>query len=329
MLKIQTKYIQSCDTVKALQNVRTWLSRGLEPLDGVRQLSEVYKKAKNDQQRRHLGFLLSSLIEAADFNLADECARRFNIISQQYHIQQLKGGMYFFSQANNQEHPVIWKKNFSYNVRNFRHYKNVCDLDILNSVFELSTQPNVFAIHPLENIFVLGDADNRSCSLVIVHGGEGGILIDEEPFSTNPPKYFTEKTYFTSPVYRIKLVKQILEHILLEIGFPYFRIKTYVVFCHKSVRLINRDEYENSEEWKDIRVLTPEQKRKDYFFSSSSQMIERQFDDSTWMKDFKDTLYNAFKATAIVYERLSNNNEFTKLTPTLLRHLTRDLFEAS
>lgn len=328
MLKIQAKYVQSCDTVNALQNVRTWLSRGLAPLDGVRQLSEAYKKAKTDRHRQHIGFLLASLIEAVDFNLADECARRFNIISRGYHIQELKGGMYFFSQANDPEQKVIWKKNFSYNVRNFWHYKKCDDYDMLKNVFHPYTQPNVFAIHPLENIYALGDSDNRSCSLVIVHGGEGAILIDEEPFLNNPPKYFTESIYFTSPVYRINLVKQILEHILLQIGFPYFRIKTYVVFCNKSVKLINLDEYENSEEWREIRILTPEQKSSDYFFSSSSMMVENDFNESPCMHDIKETLYNAFKATALVYEKLCNIEEFTKLTPALLRHLTRDVFES-
>lgn len=328
MLTIPKKYLKPPQTVPALQLVRTWFSKGLLPIDGVHQIYEAYKEARSGEAKLHLGFLMATFLEDIKFILSDECARRFKFEELPLNFTGIRGSLVYFIKAIGPDNPVVWKREFTQSVLDFKPLNDQTNQYILNKLFYEFSIPDLFVIHPKEEVFAMGDYDRRSLTLVIGNDCCDDVLIDENVFGNEPPLYFTESYHFISPIYKLKLVKAILEYILLQIGFPYIKIKMVAIFYSRKVNLINRDDYIDSKDWENIEVMTPKEKIHDYYLASSSKMLVDTEEDTPTTTEIKHTLVNALKATAIVCNKIYTLNKFVSLTPAVLRQFTDEIFSS-
>lgn len=326
MLTIPKKYLKPSQTVAALQLVRTWFSKGLLPIDGVRQIYEAYKEARSEEAKLNLGFFMATFLEDIKFILSDECARRFKFDELPLNFTGIKGSLVYFIKALGNNNSVVWRRSFTQSVLDFHSLNDLANQYIINTLFYEFTIPGLFVIHPKEEVFAMGDYDRRSLTLVIGNGCNDDVLIDENVFGNEPPLYFTESYHFISPIYKLKLVKAILEYILLQIGFPYFKIKMVAIFYGRKVNLINRDDYIDSKDWENIEVMTPKDTIHDYYLASSSKMLVDAEEDTPVVTEIKHTLINALKATAIVCDKIYTLNKFVTLTPATLRQFTDGIF---
>lgn len=326
MLTIPKKYFKPSQTVSALQLVRSWLSKGLLPIDAIRQIYEMYKEAKSDEAKLNLGFMMATFLEDVKFILSDECARRFKFEELTPNFKGIIGSMVYFIKAVDDRKPLSWKRTFSQDVLEYKQDSNKVNPYILNKLFYEFTIPDLFVIHPKAQVFAMGDYDRRSLTLVIGHDCNDSVLIDENVFGDEPPLYFTESYHFVSPVYKLKLVKEILEYILLQIGFPYIKIKMVAIFYSREINLINREDYVDSKDWKNVEVMTPKDKIHEYYLASSSKMLVDDKEDTPVSTEVKHTLVNALKATAIVCENIFTLKKFVTLTPSSLRQFTDKIF---
>ncbi|MDE5796987.1 MAG: hypothetical protein K2H75_07725 [Muribaculaceae bacterium] len=325
MNTIPKKYLRPSQTVAALQHVRSWLSKGLHPLEAARQIFDVYKESKSDAQKRHLGYLMATFIETSYLELSDGCASRFGIdyVPQ---LQFVKGGMLYFAGAIYPNRMPEWHRSFSQYVTDFQQDREVVNTEMAKEIFEEDTLVRTFVINPEEKIFAYSDNDRRSYTFVIADGCDEDVIVDESVLSDEPPKYYTERGHFTSPVYKIKLVRQIFEYILLQIGFPYVRTKVTVMFYNQNVNLLNVDDHNDVEAWQGVSVIVASDDRYDYCIVSSIDMINELYYDFPAMREVKRMVINALKATAIAYERICHSDKYIELTPSMLRRLTDDLF---
>lgn len=176
---------------------------------------------------------------------------------------------------------------------------------------------NVLTIDIADAIYAIMKGDG-TLNLYVMENCPDDILIDEEPFADEAPLYFTSSTHFTSPVFKVKVVKQILDHCLEEIGYPHIPVKMTVIFTAHDANLINIEDYARHESWKDIEVLMLKSILPNYAFNNSRSFIDKNEDANSLKNQMRAALIHSICATSILYHSICDDNVATNLNSSIL-----------
>ncbi len=326
MEQIPKKYLKASNAVAALQKMRDWLQKGLRPSMAVRQILEAYKSARTNRQKQYLGKLLYAFAETVDNDLADYCSHRFQLDPSDC---SLKGGIPLFVNECKQLTEVKWNKNFAAYLEEYKLYDDIVKAELFDKLFFRDISTNVVTLHQYDKIFAVGDEDSKSLDLIIANDSET-LFFTHNTLDSNTFTFDLADDFLPSPVYKIVLVKRILEFILSEIGFPFFPIKTKVVFHAASegyyISLSNQEIFESSERYKDVEFILPDDLKTDNFFTASSDLLVEKESDSGILKELKHTLLIALKVTAVIYRKLLYSSPDLTHTTTVFRKLAKYVF---
>lgn len=218
-------------------------------------ITSEYAKATDDFTRCHLGLMLCAVYDSETF--AEQVARKCALM---FGLDIIKG--HSISESALIESIKI------YGVSNF-HWLSALDDEFkersLSSIMELPKEKvsgnlttrdceNLLPVDPANRVYALRAIDG-SLWLIGFCGSNEDILIDEECFNGSPAVYFTEHRHFTSPVWRINAIADILNYILRRSGFPPVQLRKRVVFDGPYVTLLNYEDYRSAKSWEGIDVI--------------------------------------------------------------------------
>ncbi|MDE5877539.1 MAG: hypothetical protein K2H47_08630 [Muribaculaceae bacterium] len=329
---IPKKYLAPSQTAAAMQHAREWLSKGLEPYIAVRQLLEEYRTAKTEARKRHIGLLIAYFTETLNRVMAEKIIRYFGF---ENHAGCLRGETALLAQALDKNKEFRWREKFSRLVTDYNQCTDAADPKAFEVLFDKEGREDVFTLHPYDNIFAFGGDDGRSVSLVIVNTRKGIEKEEDEEdqrdviygvrdacnIGIHKPAYLgADYETFISLEYKIKQVCRILDYILFQIGFPYIKLNTYILF-YKSIEFTGIDETE------DTTILFEDNLQEANFFGMPPKLFTEESGDTPAVVEIKQTLLNALKATAVVYRRYLCTVPSEPLTDDMIRDYCVPLFK--
>lgn len=250
---IPRKYLQASNSRAARGLLRTWLSRGLTVEDIARQITERYATAP-EKDKRHLGELLTMVYEFRSLRVAEKCADLFGLERE----TGFSFGQSILELGYGDATKIEWRRELNVDTgagsliaKGFPYgrYRMVC---------EESTMVNVLTVSEEEATYVTIDKRGRLILFAVSDVSES-ILVDEESFNDELPLYFTENSHFVSPVFKVNVLKKVLDYVLREIGYPFVEMECKAIFCSPTADLINRDDYikggDMSRNWAGVDVI--------------------------------------------------------------------------
>ncbi len=321
MKNIPQKYYNVKNQREARANLRRLLSSGMTVKDIALQLSARYDDA-NASEKEHLGKLLASVYDFQSKTTAQKCAFLFG--NKMW--KNLSVGESIFIEGYQESENLFFRKLYSCEV--------VDNMTAVRDKYEggrrrilpPSSMENVLTISKAHNIYAVIHADGE-VSIFIVDSCDTDVLIDEESFMGESPLYFTESSHFVSPVFKIKIVKKILEYCLKEIGYPAISVKPKVIFADLRANLINRCEYEGPEsdrdDWKGIEVIMYRDVDPEYPISNIGDLMYEETGNPL-MHQLRVALIHSISATAILCKAISDNKKMIKLTPMVLAKMCKE-----
>lgn len=257
MQKIPANYLTAAHIREARAMVREWLCEGLEVRDIAMQISERYRRA-SPAMRRELGRLLGIVYDFETPETAAECARLFG--EHTFGYLGLNVSQSLFVAGYETLERLDWRNRLyvtgpdrypHFDERITMAMPRIVPDDKLDCVYTLHRSERVYAVMTM----------NGTVHIFAVSNCGQDMLVDEEPFNDEAPMYFTESTHFKSPVYKVRTISRILEHLFCEVGFPYVHVSPEVIYTNPNAHLINAYDYtgdgEHSGQWAgiDIRIL--------------------------------------------------------------------------
>lgn len=320
MKNIPEKYYKESNQREARANIRRWLSSGMSVKDIALQLSVRYEMA-NDSEKEHLGKLLASVYDFKSPATAKVCAFIFGIKM----ITNLSVGENIFIEGYKEHENLLFRKLYSPAVIDNMAAVRVHFEGERRRILPTSSIQNVLTINKAHHIYAVIHT-NGEVSIFIVESCASDILIDEESFMGELPLYFTESTHFVSPVFKIKLVKDILEYCLKEIGYPAVTIKPKVIFADLRANLINRCEYDGPEaakdDWRGIDVIMYRDIDPEYPIHDVGNLMYEECENGL-IHQLRVALIHSISATAMICHSISINKKWLKLTPRVLAALCK------
>lgn len=312
MKNIPQKYFNSTCRREALANIRRCLASGMTVKDMASQLTARYRKGGN-LVKSHIGSFLTSVYDFDSPETARECAGLFHIDT----CGDLTVSQSVYISGYEENEPLFWRKQYSGDVTSWSQVLNPYPSQYWPMTVAPSASENVLTIDVGDALYAIMHSDG-TLNLYVMENCPGDILIDEDPFNDEAPLYFTSSSHFTSPVFRVKVVKQILDHCLEEIGYPYIPIKMTVIFTANDANLINIDDYCRHEAWKNIEVVMQKSVLPNYIFNHSLDLIDRNDSAGSLKNQMRATLIYSICATSILYHSICDDNVATNLTPRIL-----------
>lgn len=304
MRKPAKKYFQpSCGT-KSIMQMRRWMDSGATAADLVRWIKTEYDKAEDDRTKEHLGLMLAAAMSVSDSfsgrQLAHKCARLFDMPTVK---DRSIGEVAILTMAIiNGSKPFEWPETFNpYFAKNCLLPSDAAPTEIVTKALSPADHRNLVTVDARHSVYFMRDALGYAWLIAVNHCNTD-ILIDEETFHCDPPLYFTDSTHFISPIWIVKQVADILEYILMMVGFPPMKIYKRVIFDSQEANLINEDIYLASDEWEDVDVVTLHKTDGKVFPAPAIPVVESDSEPFGSEHNLKVMLYLGVMATAAVLE---------------------------
>lgn len=304
MRKPAKKYFSPSLGTKSIMQMRRWMDSGAKAADIVRWIKTEYAKAKDDRTKEHLGLMLATAMSVSDsFSgrlLAQKCARMFDMpLVKDSSIGEVAIlSMAIINGCNHLEWPETFNPYFA---KNCRLPSDMAPKEIVTKALSPSDHRNLVTVDARNSIYFMRDAHGYAWLIAVNHCNTD-ILIDEETFHCDPPLYFTESKHFISPVWILKQAADILEYILMVVGFPPMKIYKRVIFDSQDANLINEDIYLASDEWEDVDVVTLHKTDGKVFPAPAIPVVESGSEPFGTSQNLKTMLYLGVMATAAVLE---------------------------
>lgn len=320
MKNIPQKYYKVKNQREALGNLRRLVSSGLDVKDMALQLSSRYETA-DDAEKKHIGKLLASTYDFKSSIIAKECAFLFGLKMRNY----LSVGENMFIEGYQENENLLFRK----------HYSNVVieNAAVLFDNFEggrrrilqSSSMANVLTINKAHRIYATIHSGGE-VSIFIVESCGSDMLVEEASVMGDVPLYFTESTHFVSPVFRIKLVKIILDYCLKEIGYPAIKINPKVIFADLRANLLNRSDFEGPEaiydDWNGIEIIMYRDVDPEYPITDIVNWVSMERENELLFQ-LRSALVNSISATALICNAICEDNKMPKLTSSALAALCK------
>ncbi|MDE6335513.1 MAG: hypothetical protein K2J63_08125 [Muribaculaceae bacterium] len=322
MEKIPQKYLSASNHKEACANIRQFLASGLSVKSMAEQLTEKYRKSKY-AVREHLGKMLASVYDFENSEIARECARMFGIeplttlsVSESIRIYGLT-----------EDEKVFSKREFSNAVT-----ENLAPVD----TFPAAKWPMVVEPHCYDDIITISNThniyaamgENVELNLFIFEPSACDILIDETVFGDEEPLYFTEINNFVSPVFKINVLKRLLDFCLEEVGYPYIKINKKVIFTSAEAYLINIDQYVGEDyrdkAWEGVEAVMMKDVIPHYAVSNTGSLFYGDDPDSPYNQLRSIVLYSLI-AASMLYETVWAEKLSARLSPKSLAELCQKL----
>lgn len=234
-------YEKRANRIGAVRMARNWLTRDITPEGMVKFYHDVYKKCGKDadEQRKVLA-IMAYCMSLADDDFAIRAAKMAGIDwtpgrgvgeSIAIFLEEKYGG-------------IPWRVRFN---PGFRFEENLADTSgRAVASHTASEQAARFLLH-------IGDVDRSridmwrspdgGLNLCVTNQFDDSILIDEEPFSGEPPLYFSEHTHFLSPVCVANVTRRVLASVLELAGYPPVAVRAVAWFSNPNACFVNADDY--------------------------------------------------------------------------------------
>lgn len=306
MNNIAKKYFSKSSHRSALLFLRKWVSEiGIYRMCAI--FGEAYHSA-NEEDRAHIGKIISALFEIERPAMAKECAERFGVtIDKHFSI-----GENLVIDAFDGQDRLIWRKglckacNSQTSTFDKSQYPMVVDH---GDVVQLSEKDRIFACR----------TQSGCLRILCIELNNQDILIDEESFGESP-LYFTESTHYVSPVFRVTIMRKIIEYIMKMTGYPSIPMDCVAVFNRQGANLINMDEYlpggEHEDAWENVRVLTRREFPNDYFFTD---VISWNNNEALLFQRLLIRFQRILRAASILYAYMSDHDKLINMTENSLR----------
>lgn len=304
MRKPSKKYFTADAGITSLLVIRKWLADGATPVDIARWVTSEYAKAESDESRFHLGMMLCSVYDSGECVRAGDVARK---CADMFNVRLLRGrtisesAMAEMLRCNNIG-GLCWLDRFNPYFEN--HCRKIATAQIPAWIkLKLSEHDceNLICVDEKRFIYALRGLDGKLW-LIGFNNCNTDILIDEELFNDEPPLYFTESTHFTSPLWLINRVADILEYLLRRIGYPCMKIHKKMVFPSDHACLINYDEYVDCSEWRGVEAITWTEAKGNPLVPLSLPIKRGDIGITNMNMEFNDTLYLCLMATKEIIE---------------------------
>lgn len=304
MRKPAKKYFQASFGTKSIMQMRRWIDSGTTAADLVRWIKTEYAKAEDDRTKEHLGLMLATAMSVSDSfsarQLAHKCAGLFDMPT----VKDMSiGEAAILAMAIiNGSKPFEWPETFNpYFAKKCLMPSDAAPKDIVTKALSAADHRNLVTVSARHSVYFMRDAHGYAWLIAVNHCNTD-ILVDEETFHCDPPLYFTESSHFISPVWIVKQVADILEYILMVVGFPPMKIYRRVIFDSPEANLINEDVYLESGDWKDVDVVTLHKTDGKVFPAPSIPVVESDVEPFGSAHTMKTMLYLGVMATASVLE---------------------------
>ena len=322
MEKIPQKYLSATNNKEACANIRHFLASGLTVKGMAEQLTEKYRNSKY-AVREHLGKMLASVYDFENSEIARECARMFGIEP----LSSLSVGESVRLFGLSEGEKVFSKREFSNDVTG-----NLAPVDTFPAakwpmVVDPRCYDDIITISNTHNIYA-SMSENVELNLFIFEPSPCDILIDDTVFGDEPPLYFTEINHFISPVFKINVLKRLLDFCLEEVGYPYIKINKKVIFTSPEAYLVNLDQYVvedyRDKAWEGIEVIMMKDVMPHYAVSSIGILFYGDDPDSPYNQLRSMMLYSLI-AASMLYEKVWAENLSARLSPNKLTELCQQL----
>lgn len=252
--------------------------------------------------------MLTTVYDFGSPAIALDCAKHFGL--------ELKEGLgvsqsVFISGYDDGE-PLYWRNRYSYSVEHRPEVIADYPADKWKLTVEPDCQSHVLTINARNNIYALVDG-NGTLNIFVLESCPATILIDEECFNDEPPLYFTEYSHFISPVFKVNVTARILSYCLEQIGFPYIPVNKKVIFTSNEAELINRDDYVNHDEWKDVEIIMQNTMPGQYIFNTSRCLAVSTEKYNSPLNQLLGGLLYSLSATGIIFEASLDSCNLTRL----------------
>lgn len=304
MRKPAKKYFSPTSGTKSIMQMRRWMDSGATAADLVRWIKGEYDKAEDDETKEYLGVMLATAMSVSDSfsgrRLAHQCAELFDMPPAK-DMSVGEAALLTMAIVNGCK-PLEWPETFNpYFVKNCRLPSAAAPAKIVTKALSPADHRNMVTVSERHSVYFMRDAHGYAW-LIAVNHCSADILVDEETFHCDPPLYFTESSHFISPVWIVKQVADILEYILMMIGFPPMKIYKRVIFDAPGANLINEDVYLENGEWEDVDVVTLHKTDGKVFPAPAIPVVESGREPFTSSQNLKTMLYLGVMATASVLE---------------------------
>ncbi len=238
--------------------IRRWMASGATPVDIARWITEEYADAKDEITCSHLGHMLCAVMSTEDTldgnSPAMKCASMFRM--PQIRNVSLGEASFLGLTAIYGQERTDWLDNFNAYFANTQPFPTEkAPKTRVTRALANCYNSNIVTVDEKNSIYFFRDESTRVW-LMIVNHRDGDILIDEEEIGRQPAFYFTESDHFISPVWMIRQVAKILEHILCKIGYPPIKIHKKVIFDHPNATLIDESIFRENGKWNGVEVVT-------------------------------------------------------------------------
>lgn len=321
MKTIPKKYLSAKFVREARSLVRSWSQKGESDEALVQEIIEAYGAAKN-RNRFHLGALLAMVFDLKCPDAAKKCAKLFNIpLADGCSVSES-----IYATGISDEVLTPWRKDFSPKVMMWHPIVEELNIDKYPLVVYPSMADRVLTIHQSDAIYVYRRTDG-ALNLFLLHPSAENILIDEEQFADEAPLYFTEKTHFVSPIFKLRLVMLLLDFVLGEVGYPPLKIDLTAVFISPQAYLLNYDCYapggDNVADWEGATVIMRRDHLNEYLFTDVSRiLVEGDFGEFA-ENEINSKLLGAFAAVSILYGNIDFHDEMGKYDSVYLKSLCK------
>lgn len=99
-------------------------------------------------------------------------------------------------------------------------------------------------------------------ALIYVMACDKSVLLDEDLFNDDVPLYFTESSYFRSPVNVLNTLREIFQYVLAREQFPPLHLELCLAVPSQSCTLLNIEDFQREDpgqshpDWRELTVLT-------------------------------------------------------------------------
>lgn len=320
MKNIPQKYYKEKNQREALSNLRRIVSSGLSVKDIALQLSSRYETA-DDSEKKHIGKLLASVYDFKSSTIAKECAFLFGYKMREW----LSVGENMFIEGYHEKDNLLFRKQYSNRViensaKLFDNFEGG-----RRRILQSASMENVLTINKAHQLYAAIHT-NGEVSIFIVESCGSDMLVEEVSVMGDVPLYFTESTHFVSPVFKIKLVKIILDYCLKEIGYPAITINPKVIFADVRANLLNRSDFEGPEaiydDWKGIEIIMYSDVDPKYPINDVGCWGPMESENGILLQ-LRAALINSLSATALICNTICEETKMPKLTSAALAALCK------
>ena len=297
-------YFQPSSGTKSIMHMRRWMDSGTTVADLVRWIKTEYDNAEDNETKEHLGLMLATAMSVSDSfsgrRLAYKCAGLFDMPTVK---DMTIGEVALLTMAvMNGGKPFEWPETFNpYFAKSCRLPSDVAPSENVTKALSPADHRNLVTVDARHSVYFMRDAKGYAWLIAVNHCNTD-ILVDEEPFNREVPLYFTDSTHFISPVWIVKQVADILEYILMVVGFPPMKIYKRVIFDAPDANLINEDIYMENGDWEDVDVVTLSKTDGKVFPAPAIPVAESGSEPFENAHNLKVMLYLGVMATAAVLE---------------------------